>query len=268
MKDKILNEKGQPMIVLAIGDVVGDPGMDTLCRRLRKLKKEVGADLTVVNGENATPVGKGITPALAEEIFNAGADVITLGNHTFGNRQICDYLDEQPYILRPLNYPPQQPGQGYAVMDCGGQRVCVANLQGRVGMDYIPSDPFAAADWLLKNVDADFYLVDFHAEATSEKQAMGWHLNGRAAAVWGTHTHVPTADIRVLPGGTGYVTDIGMTGGVDSVIGVKWEQSLNMFRGQLTERFKPSDKNCRIQGAVFEIDKQGKCVNAFRVDVS
>ncbi len=153
MKDKILNEKGQPMIVLAIGDVVGDPGMDTLCRRLRKLKKEVGADLTVVNGENATPVGKGITPALAEEIFNAGADVITLGNHTFGNRQICDYLDEQPYILRPLNYPPQQPGQGYAVMDCGGQRVCVANLQGRVGMDYIPSDPFAAADWLLKNVE-------------------------------------------------------------------------------------------------------------------
>ena len=257
------------MIVLAIGDVVGDPGMDVLCRRLRQLKKQVGADLTIVNGENATPVGKGITPALAEEIFDAGADVITLGNHTYGNRQICDYLDEQPNILRPLNYPPQQPGQGYVVTECRGKRVCVCNLQGRVGMDYIPSDPFAMAEKLLKTADADLFLVDFHAEATSEKQAMGWHLDGRAAAVWGTPTHVPTADGRVLPGGTGYITDIGMTGGIDSVIGVRWEQSLAMFRGHLGERFKPSDKNCRIQGAVFKIDDQtGKCLSVERVEMA
>ncbi len=257
------------MIVLVIGDVVGDPGMDLLCRRLRQLKKQVGADLTVVNGENATPAGKGITPALAEEIFDAGADVITLGNHTYGNRQICDYLDEQPNILRPLNYPPQQPGQGYVITECRGKRVCVCNLQGRVGMDYIPSDPFAMAEKLLKTADADLYLVDFHAEATSEKQAMGWHLDGRAAAVWGTHTHVPTADGRVLPGGTGYITDIGMTGGIDSVIGVRWEQSLAMFRGHLGERFKPSDKNCRIQGAVFKIDDQtGKCLSVERVEMA
>ena len=257
------------MIVLVIGDVVGDPGMDVLCRRLRQLKKQVGADLTVVNGENATPVGKGITPALAEEIFDAGADVITLGNHTYGNRQICDYLDEQPNILRPLNYPPQQPGQGYVVTECRGKRVCVCNLQGRVGMDYIPSDPFAMAEKLLKTADADLYLVDFHAEATSEKQAMGWHLDGRVSAVWGTHTHVPTADGRVLPGGTGYITDIGMTGGIDSVIGVRWEQSLAMFRGHLGERFKPSDKNCRIQGAVFKIDDQtGKCLSVERVEMA
>ena len=257
------------MIVLAIGDVVGDPGMDMLCRRLRQLKKQVGADLTIVNGENATPVGKGITPALAEEIFDAGADVITLGNHTYGNRQICDYLDEQPNILRPLNYPPQQPGQGYVVTECRGKRVCVCNLQGRVGMDYIPSDPFAMAEKLLKTADADLFLVDFHAEATSEKQAMGWHLDGRVSAVWGTHTHVPTADGRVLPGGTGYITDIGMTGGIDSVIGVRWEQSLAMFRGHLGERFKPSDKNCRIQGAVFKIDDQtGKCLSVERVEMA
>ena len=257
------------MIVLAIGDVVGDPGMDVLCRRLRQLKKQVGADLTIVNGENATPVGKGITPALAEEIFDAGADVITLGNHTYGNRQICDYLDEQPNILRPLNYPPQQPGQGYVVTECRGKRVCVCNLQGRVGMDYIPSDPFAMAEKLLKTADADLFLVDFHAEATSEKQAMGWHLDGRVSAVWGTHTHVPTADGRVLPGGTGYITDIGMTGGIDSVIGVRWEQSLAMFRGHLGERFKPSDKNCRIQGAVFKIDDQtGKCLSVERVEMA
>ena len=256
------------MVVLVIGDVVGDPGMDVLCRRLRQLKKQVGADLTVVNGENATPVGKGITPDLTEEMFNAGADVITLGNHTYGNRQICDYLDDQPNILRPLNYPPQQPGHGYTVVECKGKQVCVCNLQGRVGMDYIPSDPFAAADWLLKNVAADLYLVDFHAEATSEKQAMGYHLNGRAAAVWGTHTHVPTADERVLSGGTGYITDIGMTGGVESVIGVRWEQSLAMFRGQLGERFKPSDRDCRVQGVVFELNDQGKCTAVRRVEIS
>ena len=134
-------------------------------------------------------------------------------------------------------------------------------------MNYIPSDPFAAADWLLENVKADLYLVDFHGEATSEKQAMGWHLNGRAAAVWGTHTHVPTADVRVLPGGTGYITDLGMTGGVESVIGVRWEQSVRMFRGELTERFKPSDRDCRVQGAVFEIDQQGKCIGARRVEL-
>jgi len=257
------------MIVLVIGDVVGDPGMDVLCRRLRQLKKQTGADLTVVNGENATPVGKGITPRLAEEIFDAGADVITLGNHTYGNRQICDYLDEQPRILRPLNYPPQQPGQGYVITERRGKRVCVCNLQGRVGMDYIPSDPFAVAEKLLKTADADLYLVDFHAEATSEKQAMGWHLDGRVSAVWGTHTHVPTADGRVLPGGTGYITDIGMTGGIDSVIGVRWEQSLAMFRGHLGERFKPSDKNCRIQGAVFNIDEHtGKCLSVERVEMA
>ena len=256
------------MIVLVIGDVVGDPGMDVLCRRLRQLKKQVGADLTVVNGENATPVGKGITPALAEEIFNAGADVITLGNHTYGNRQICDYLEEQEYILRPLNYPIQQPGHGYTRLECCGKTVCVCNLQGRVGLDYIPSDPFAAADWLVEEIEADVYLVDFHAEATSEKQAMGHHLNGRAAAVWGTHTHVPTADERVLSKGTGYITDIGMTGGVDSVIGVRWEQSLKMFRGELTERFKPSDRDCRVQGAVFDINEQGKCVAVRRVEIA
>jgi len=136
-------------------------------------------------------------------------------------------------------------------------------------MDYIPSDPFAAAEKLLKTADADLYLVDFHAEATSEKQAMGWHLDGRVSAVWGTHTHVPTADGRVLPGGTGYITDIGMTGGIDSVIGVRWEQSLAMFRGHLGERFKPSDKNCRIQGAVFNIDEHtGKCLSVERVEMA
>ena len=252
------------MVILAIGDVVGDPGMDILCRRLGRLQRQVGADLTVVNGENAT--GRGITPALAEDIFYAGADVITLGNHTFANRQICDYLDEQPHILRPLNFPAQQPGQGSVVAEVQGRRVCVANLQGRVGMDYNVSSPFSAADALLRETEADLFLLDFHAEATSEKLAMGYHLAGRAAAVWGTHTHVPTADERILPGGTGYITDVGMTGGFDSVLGVRWEQSVAMFRGELAPRFQPSDRNKQIQGAVFTIDKStGCCTQVQRV---
>ena len=252
------------MVILAIGDVVGDPGMDILCRRLGRLQRQVGADLTVVNGENAT--GRGITPALAEDIFYAGADVITLGNHTFANRQICDYLDEQPHILRPLNFPAQQPGQGSVVAEVQGRRVCVANLQGRVGMDYNVSSPFSASDALLRETEADLFLLDFHAEATSEKLAMGYHLAGRAAAVWGTHTHVPTADERILPGGTGYITDVGMTGGFDSVLGVRWEQSVAMFRGELAPRFQPSDRNKQIQGAVFTIDNStGCCTQVQRV---
>ena len=252
------------MVILAIGDVVGDPGMDILCRRLGRLQRQVGADLTVVNGENAT--GRGITPALAEDIFYAGADVITLGNHTFANRQICDYLDEQPHILRPLNFPAQQPGQGSVVAEVQGRRVCVANLQGRVGMDYNVSSPFSAADALLRETQADLFLLDFHAEATSEKLAMGYHLAGRAAAVWGTHTHVPTADERILPGGTGYITDVGMTGGFDSVLGVRWEQSVAMFRGELAPRFQSSDRNKQIQGAVFTIDNStGCCTQVQRV---
>ena len=252
------------MVILAIGDVVGDPGMDILCRRLGRLQRQVRADLTVVNGENAT--GRGITPALAEDIFYAGADVITLGNHTFANRQICDYLDEQPHILRPLNFPAQQPGQGSVVVEVQGRRVCVANLQGRVGMDYNVSSPFSAADALLRETEADLFLLDFHAEATSEKLAMGYHLAGRAAAVWGTHTHVPTADERILPGGTGYITDVGMTGGFDSVLGVRWEQSVAMFRGELAPRFQPSDRNKQIQGAVFTIDNStGCCTQVQRV---
>ena len=252
--------------LLAVGDVVGEGGQDIISRRLRDLKAEHSVHFTVVNGENCS--GVGILPRQADRLFDAGADVITLGNHTYGNRQICDYLEEQEYILRPLNYPLKQPGHGYTLLECCGKTVCVCNLQGRVGLDYIPSDPFDAADWLVEEVKADVYLVDFHAEATSEKQAMGYHLNGRASAVWGTHTHVPTADERVLSKGTGYITDIGMTGGVDSVIGVRWEQSLKMFRGELTERFKPSDRDCRIQGAVFEIDEQGKCVAVRRVEIA
>lgn len=253
------------MIVLAIGDVVGEPGVDLLCRKLRLLQRRLGADLTVVNGENAA--GRGITPRLADEIFSAGADVITLGNHTFGNRQICDYLDDHRQILRPMNFPPQQPGQGYVLMECCGRRVCVCNLQGQVNLDYHVSSPFVMADRLFQEVEAEIYLVDFHAEATSEKLAMGYMLDGRVSAVWGTHTHVPTADARVLPKGTGYVTDLGMTGPRDSVLGIRPELSIAKFRGDLPERYRWAEGASKIEAVLFTIDSEtGKCRKAERVD--
>lgn len=255
------------MRILVLGDVVGEPGVDLLYRRLRSFQKKLGVDFTVVNGENAA--GRGITPRLADDLFSAGADIITLGNHSFANRQICDYLDDRQDILRPENLPSQLPGRGFTVTECQGRRVCVCNLQGQVNLDYHASSPFAAADRLfsLKEAEADIYLFDFHAEATSEKLALGYHLNGRASAVWGTHTHVPTADVRVLSGGTGYITDLGMTGGQDSVLGVRWEQSVRMFRGELTERFQSSDRDVRGQGVLFHIDDAGRCVQAERVEI-
>lgn len=253
------------MVILAIGDVVGDPGMDILCRRLGRLQRQVGADLTVVNGENAT--GRGITPALAEDIFYAGADVITLGNHTFANRQICDYLDEQPHILRPLNFPAQQPGQGSVVAEVQGRRVCVANLQGRVGMDYNVSSPFSAADALLRETEADLFLLDFHAEATSEKLAMGHMLDGQVSAVWGTHTHVPTADNQILPKSTGFVTDLGMTGPKNSILGIRPDLSVARFRGNLTGRYQPAPGPGKLEGVVFTLDERGRCTNTQRVTV-
>lgn len=251
------------MKVLAIGDVCGLPGVDFLCAELPALRRELGADLTVVNGENAT--GRGISPELADSIFYADADVITLGNHAFHNRKIFDYLDERAHIIRPGNLPSQLPGVGHTVLECGGRRVCVANLMGRLNMDFRLSDPFAAADRLLREQDADVYIFDFHAEATSEKNAFGYFLAGRASAVFGTHTHVQTADERVLRGYTGYITDLGMTGGADSVIGVIPEHSVEYFRGAQTLRFESSESDLCICGALFELDARGACLSVTRI---
>jgi metallophosphoesterase (TIGR00282 family) len=251
--------------ILAIGDVCGRPGVDILRAKLHHLKKTTGADLVIVNGENACL--RGISPELADEIFYAGADVITLGNHTFANRQICDYLDERRDIIRPYNLHPALPGRGYTVVDAGAYRVCVANLIGRHNMDFHASCPFAAADSIFKEVEADLFVFDFHAESTSEKRALGFYLDGRAAAVWGTHTHIPTADACVLPKGTAYITDLGMTGGIESVIGVKAEQSVQYFRGFLAPRFEASDKDVRIQGFVFETDGK-RALSAQRVELA
>ena len=252
--------------VLAVGDVVGTPGLDRVSRSLRFLKRKYQVDFTVVNGENASVVG--LTPRQAEEILDAGADVITLGNHSFGKREIVPYLDETDRVLRPANYAPQTPGQGWGVYETGFGPVAVIDLIGRCGMDYTPDNPFLLVEKILEKVDTRLIFVEIHGETTSEKLAMGYMLDGRVSAVWGTHTHVPTADARVLPKGTGYVTDLGMTGPAESVLGIRPELSIARFRGDLTERYRWAEGNTKLEGVVFTVDSEtGKCKKAERVDL-
>ena len=251
--------------VLCVGDVVGGPGMDRIRRSLRRLKNSLGADFVIVNGENASVVG--ITPDQAEDILDAGADVITLGNHSFGKREIVHYMEDTARILRPANYAPQAPGRGWAVYESRFGDVAVIDLIGRCAMDYTPDNPFLLAEKLLKKITARIILVEIHAEATSEKLAMGYMLDGRVSAVWGTHTHVPTADARVLPKGTGYVTDLGMTGPRESVLGIRPDLSIAKFRGDLTERYRWADGPTKLEGVLFTLDAStGKCLRAERID--
>ena len=252
--------------VLAVGDVVGNPGMDRICHSLRWLKRKTNADFVVVNGENAAVVG--ITPNQAEDIFDAGADVITMGNHTFGKREIVDYMEDNSRILRPANYAPQTPGRGCGVFETKAGPVAVIDLQGRVNMDYTPDNPFLQVEKILKGIDTKLILVEMHAEATSEKLAMGYMLDGRVSAFWGTHTHVPTADAQVLPKGTGYVTDLGMTGPRYSVLGIRPDLSIAKFRGDLPERYRWAEGETKLEAVLFTIDSQtGLCRKAERVDV-
>ena len=252
--------------VLAVGDVVGNPGMERIRRSLRKLKRQCGADFVIVNGENSAVVG--ITPSQAEDILDAGADVITMGNHTWGKRDIVPMMDTCSRILRPANYAPQVPGRGWGVYETKCGDVAVIDLIGRCGMDYGPDNPFLLIEKILKQLEAKIILVEFHAEATSEKLAMGYLLDGRVSALWGTHTHVPTADCRVLPKGTGYVTDLGMTGPRESVLGIRPDLSIAKFRGDLTERYRWADGPTKLEAVLFTIDTEtGCCRKAERVDI-
>lgn len=252
--------------ILAIGDVVGEPGLKHLEQHLRPLKKFKAIDFAVVNGENAS--GVGLTPEQAWRIYDAGADAVTLGNHSFGKMQIKDFLEENKWILRPANYTGRMPGHGCEIFDLGGVRVRVMNLIGRCDLAWGTENPFTTADRLLKKGEADITLVDFHAEATSEKLAMGYYLDGRVTALWGTHTHVPTADERVYPKGTGYITDLGMTGPIESVLGIEPWQSVENFLGGLPGRYRSPDGPCKMQGCVFTVDtRTGKCLSVERVDI-
>ena len=252
--------------VLCVGDVVGEPGLERLRKSLRRLRRDTGADFVIVNGENASNVG--MTPYQGDTIFDAGADVITMGNHTFSRREIAPYIEENQYVLRPANLPPQQPGRGWEIYETKCGDIAVIDLIGRVGMDYLPDNPFLLMDKILKKIDTRIILVEIHAEATSEKLAMGYMLDGKVSAVWGTHTHVPTADAQILPKGTGYVTDLGMTGPAISVLGIQPKLSIDKFRGELYARYQCADGPTKLNAVLFTIDAaSGKCTKVERVDV-
>jgi metallophosphoesterase (TIGR00282 family) len=228
--------------ILFIGDVVARAGRRTIRDLLPPLREELELDFVVANGENAAG-GIGITPKEADELFGAGVDVITLGNHTYRHREIWPYLDERANILRPANFLPTQPGRGTCVVERDSASLGVVNLSGNLFMQ-AGSPALVAIDEALREVgDADQVLVDMHAEATSEKVALGWYLDGRVTAVVGTHTHVPTADARVLPGGTAYITDVGMTGARGGVIGVRREQSITVMRTHMPQRYDAADED-------------------------
>ena len=238
------------MRILILGDVVGEPGRRLVEAHLPALRQEHAVDFVVVNGENAAH-GFGITDRIVREwIDRLGVDVITTGNHAFDVKDIVPCYQNEPRLLRPANYPPGTPGAGHVKLHTpGGLEVLVINLMGRVHMP-ICDDPFRCADALLARERADLVLVDMHCEATSEKQAMGWHLDGRVAAVVGTHTHVPTLDARLLPGGTAFVTDIGMVGPYAGVIGMKKETSLSRFLKAKGERFEVADGDLQLHAVL------------------
>jgi 2',3'-cyclic-nucleotide 2'-phosphodiesterase len=243
------------MRVLFIGDVVGGPGRRGLREAMPALRERHSPDLIVVNGENSAG-GMGITERTANDLFAAGTGVITTGNHVYRHREAYEFLERERLVIRPANYPQGNPGRGYTVVEAGGMRVGVINLSGAVGLR-VARSPFDTVDGILEQIEADAIVVDFHAEVTSEKVAMGWHLDGRVAAVLGTHTHVPTADGRVLPKGTAFISDVGMTGSRTSVLGVKPEQALASLVTQMPTRFETAEEDVWVMGALVEVNQRG-----------
>jgi 2',3'-cyclic-nucleotide 2'-phosphodiesterase len=261
--------EGDRLRILFVADVIGSPGRRVVKGLLRIVRNQARADLVVLNGENSAG-GFGITPDIVQELLAAGVDVITTGNHVWDKPEILPVLQSQPRLIRPANYPPGNPGRGATVVEALGARVGVLNLQGRVFMPPI-DDPFRGVDALITELrgQVDCIVVDFHGEATSEKQAFFHYVDGRVAAVVGTHTHVQTSDDRVLRGGTAVITDLGLTGGLDGVIGMKAEISLQrQLRQTRGERMQPADGDLHLQGAVVEVDpRTGRARGIERVSV-
>lgn len=257
------------MNILCIGDVTGSIGCEFLIKNLASLKHREHIDLCIVNGENSAD-GNGITPLSAEMLFTAGADVVTGGNHTFRRKEIFENLESDPFLLRPENTIGDAPGKGYCVVDLGKYQVAVINLIGRVYLNDA-ENPFLIADKLLGKITADkikIIIVDFHAEATAEKKALAYYLDGRVSAVFGTHTHVATSDYQILPEGTGYVTDIGMTGPKNSVLGVRKELSIAKIKDGAPVKFELANGKCQLDGCIFEIDeKSGKCISVRNINL-
>lgn len=256
------------MLLLAIGDIVAENGLKFLEKTLAPYKRMMGVDFTIVNGENVQ--GMGLTASDAQRIYQAGADVITLGNHAFSKRDMLEYVDDDRYILRPANMTHFNPGKGYDIFETpGGLRVGVICLMGRVFMDSVLDNPFFTADRAIKEMETKITIVEIHGEATSEKGAMGWYLDGRASVVYGTHTHVQTADEQILPEGTGFITDIGMTGPTRSVLGMDPQCSIDRLLGVPQTKFKAAAGPCTMQGILFDIDSlTGRCKRAERITIS
>jgi metallophosphoesterase (TIGR00282 family) len=255
------------MRVLMIGDVVGKTGRRMIAEHVRRLRTAHHLDLVVANGENAAG-GNGLTHDVLDELLSAGVDVLTSGNHIFDKREIFEFIDDVPQVLRPLNMPPGTPGRGYVIVSPGGVPVAVVSLSGRAFMPFHYDDPFAAMDSLLAALDGEVraVLVDFHAETTSEKAALGWYLDGRAAVLVGTHTHVQTADERILPQGMAFLTDLGMTGPCDSVIGVKTELVIQKMKTQMPVRFDTAQGHGQFGALLVDLDPDsGRCVGLERI---
>lgn len=248
------------MRIIAVGDLVGNEGLRKLERDLSGIKEREKIDFAIVNGENVAD-GMGITEKDYRAILKAGADVVTLGNHTWAKKDIFNFIDD-PKIIRPANYSKNNPGKGYGIFECNGKKICIINLIGRVSMNVLSDNPFTCAMDIVEKVksEVDYIVVDFHGEATAEKIAFGYYMDGKVNVIFGTHTHVQTADEHILENGTGYITDIGMTGPVKSVIGMDVKASIKRFETSLPERYKIGEGKAKLNACIFDIDDETKKV--------
>lgn len=242
------------MKILAVGDIVGTAGINELKAKLKNVKEKENIDFVIVNGENSAE-GMGITEKNFKDILAQGTDVVTMGNHTWGKKDIFKFIDD-PRIIRPANYPEGVVGKGYNIYNCKDKKIAVINLMGRVDINILTENPFLIAKKIIKKIEnqVDIIIVDFHAEATAEKIALGHYLDGKVTAIYGTHTHVQTADEQILPNGTAYITDIGMTGPKNSVIGMDIKASIKRFETTLPERYKIAEGKSIFNAVIFEID--------------
>jgi len=252
------------MKILAVGDIVGENGVKKAKSIIPELKKNEDIDFIIINGEN-TAGGMGISKKIFDELLQIGADVITMGNHTWGKKEIFLFINN-PRLLRPANYSKGVEGKGYGIYECKGKKIAVINLIGRTEMAVLSENPFTRADEIINEIKekVDLIIVDFHAEASAEKIAMGYYLDGRVNVVFGTHTHVQTSDNKVLPKGTGYITDIGMTGPNNSVIGMDIEASIKRFVTSLPERYKLANGECSFNSCIFEIDDENYQIKSIK----
>ena len=254
------------MKILAVGDLVGENGVEKLKRTLPNLQEAENIDFTIINGENAAS-GMGMTSKIYNELNRLNIDVITMGNHTWGKKDIFTFIEDKK-IIRPANYSKGCPGKGYVNINKNGKKIAVVNLIGRTDMGVLSDNPFTCIDDIINTINVDIIILDFHAEATAEKIAMGYYVDGRITAMFGTHTHVQTADEKILEKGTGYITDIGMTGPEKSVIGMNIEASLKRFVTSLPEKYKLAEGKCVLNGIIFEIDDStNKVKKLYRINV-